>query len=178
MDKCILEVFNGLNLTDRQKKIFADVRVHELLASTKKRTLTVKTVCNHIVEYREVIVLRNKLQDLFKDKDFKIIIEESFNLSDTYTPEIFVKEYKQSIYDNIKDISVVDFSILESSDVKVKDSQIEIQCENTKLNCLKVEELSKAIEKIIRDKSGFDMSVKVEAVKEPVFIDRKPQTAE
>ena len=53
MDKGVLDTFEGLNLTDRQKKIFADVIVKRVVLSKQEGIVTVYLTCSHVIAYRE-----------------------------------------------------------------------------------------------------------------------------
>ena len=56
MDKGVLDTYEGLNLTDRQKKIFADVIVKRVVLSKREGIVTVYLTCSHVIAYREILL--------------------------------------------------------------------------------------------------------------------------
>ena len=98
MDKGVLDTFEGLNLTDRQKKIFADVIVKRVVLSKQEGIVTVYLTCSHVIAYREIMLLRNAIASKLECTGVKVEIKEEFALSDAYSPTIFWKNTKTVSY--------------------------------------------------------------------------------
>ena len=54
MEKLLLDTFEGLSLTDRQKRIFSDVYVSRVVLSKKQKIVFIYMESRHIIPYREI----------------------------------------------------------------------------------------------------------------------------
>ena len=57
MEKLLLDTFDGLSLTDRQKKLFSDVYVNRVVLSKRKKTITIYMESKYIIAFREIGLL-------------------------------------------------------------------------------------------------------------------------
>ena len=57
MQRLLLETFEGLNLTDRQRKIFDDVNVENVVVSKENKLIEIYLVSSHVVacSIREIL---------------------------------------------------------------------------------------------------------------------------
>ena len=53
MEKLLLDTFDGLSLTDRQKKIFSDVYVSRVVLSKRQKTVAIYMESRHIIAKRD-----------------------------------------------------------------------------------------------------------------------------
>ena len=84
MQRLLLETFEGLNLTDRQKKIFDDVSVENVVLSSENKMIDIYLVSSHVVAYREICLLEYALGVFFGSTDLDIKIHDRFELSKQY----------------------------------------------------------------------------------------------
>lgn len=166
MKKLLLETFDGLRLTDRQKEVFSDVYVKRIIVSKDTGTVNVYLECDHILPYREIIVLRNALDMQMKRFGFSVSISEHFILSEQYTPEIFWKEYQDSILEILKGRDILLFDILYCGRVSFQGNYMDIQCEDDLLFRAKEEELIMALQEIFSGRADFSLEITVSYVLE------------
>ena len=133
MDKGVLDTFEGLNLTDRQKKIFADVIVKRVVLSKQEGIVTVYLTCSHVIAYREIMLLRNAIASKLECTGVKVEIKEEFALSDAYSPTIFWEEYKDSILLLLKEKNVLLFNMVYRGKVEMEENSFLLQCEKDML---------------------------------------------
>ena len=97
MQRLLLETFEGLNLTDRQRKIFDDVNVENVVVSKENKLIEIYLVSSHVVAYREICLLEYALGVFFGNADIDIKVHDRFELSQQYNAKVFFDEYKDSL---------------------------------------------------------------------------------
>ena len=162
MDKGVLDTFEGLNLTDRQKKIFADVIVKRVVLSKQEGIVTVYLTCSHVIAYREIMLLRNAIASKLECTGVKVEIKEEFALSDAYSPTIFWEEYKDSILLLLKEKNVLLFNMVYRGKVEMEGNSFLLLCEKDMLFQAREQEFCDTVAQIFRKKAGYLVSVSVD----------------
>lgn len=164
MQRLLLETFEGLNLTDRQKKIFDDVSVENVVLSSENKMIDIYLVSSHVVAYREICLLEYALGVFFGSTDLDIKIHDRFELSKQYDAEAFFKEYKESILQIFKAENILEFDMLYQGRFEMKDSSVYISCEDDDLYRGREYNLKENLIKIFEEKAGFSITVDIEYV--------------
>ena len=164
MQRLLLETFEGLNLTDRQKKIFDDVSVENVVLSSENKMIDIYLVSSHVVAYREICLLEYALGVFFGSTDLDIKIHDRFKLSKQYDAEAFFKEYKESILQIFKAENILEFDMLYQGRFEMKDSSVYISCEDDDLYRGREYNLKENLIKIFEEKAGFSITVDIEYV--------------
>ena len=161
MQRLLLETFEGLNLTDRQKKIFDDVSVENVVLSSENKMIDIYLVSSHVVAYREICLLEYALGVFFGSTDLDIKIHDRFELSKQYDAEAFFKEYKESILQIFKAENILEFDMLYQGRFEMKDSSVYISCEDDDLYRGREYNLKENLIKIFEEKAGFSITVDI-----------------
>ncbi|MCR5202311.1 MAG: PolC-type DNA polymerase III [Lachnospiraceae bacterium] len=154
-----MDAFNGLNLTDRQKRIFSEVYVLSVNASKKEQLLTVDISSNHLIEYREIRLLKERLNNSLKSTGFTVFIDENYELSDAYTPEYFWNEYKESVFQKFKEKDVILFNILLTSKIDMEGNTLNLECVNNSINKSRKEDFKTEIIEVFQKIGHYDIDV-------------------
>ena len=131
MQRLLLETFEGLNLTDRQRKIFDDVNVENVVVSKENKLIEIYLVSSHVVAYREICLLEYALGVFFGNADIDIKVHDRFELSQQYNAKVFFDEYKDSLLQIFKAENILEFDMLYQGNFEMKESEIYISCEMT-----------------------------------------------
>ena len=62
MEQTLLDTFEGMKMTDRQKNLFADVMVDRIQLYRNKKLMCVNLKSSHIIPYREIRLVRHNLE--------------------------------------------------------------------------------------------------------------------
>ena len=62
MDQTLLETFEGLKMTDRQKRLFSDVLVERIRIFKNKHRVDVFLKSTHLIPYREISLVKYNLE--------------------------------------------------------------------------------------------------------------------
>ncbi len=165
MEKLLLETFDGLSLTDRQKKLFNDVMVSRVVVVRETKNIEIYVVSSHIIAYREISLLEFALRNILAGAGYEVKVYDAFRLSSQYTPENFWNEYKDSVLLILKEKNVLEFNMVYSGAVGINGNDINISCEDDILYRARESELTDIIKEIFREKAGFDISVNINYTK-------------
>ncbi len=161
MEKLLLETFEGLSLTDRQKKVFSKVFVKRVLISKQAGRVTVYLESDHIIPFREIGLLEYALGQEFARMKFSAAVREHFTLPGSYTPEAFWREYSESILLLLKEKNVLLFNMLYRGEVSIEGNLMRIACEDDMLFRAREQELKEYIQEIFRSKADFAIEMAV-----------------
>ena len=162
MEKLLLDTFDGLSLTDRQKKLFSDVYVNRVVLSKRKKTITIYMESKYIIAFREIGLLSYALNQQMGKTGFSVLVCEHFSLSEQYTPKAFWEEYKDSILLILKETNVLLFNMIYKGNVKIEGISFHLACENDALFQTREQQFIEMVQSIFREKAGLLVEVSVD----------------
>ena len=130
MEQTLLDTFEGMKMTDRQKNLFADVMVDRIQLYRNKKLMCVNLKSSHIIPYREIRLVRHNLEAVMGPVGFSVRVDDRYNLSKQYRPEDFWKEYQDSIMEILKEDNILDFNILYRGQAEMNGSMLTVTCED------------------------------------------------
>lgn len=98
MQRLLLETFEGLNLTDRQRKIFDDVNVENVVVSKENKLIEIYLVSSHVVAYREICLLEYALGVFFGNADIDIKVHDRFDFHNNTMQRYFLMSIKTAFF--------------------------------------------------------------------------------
>jgi len=162
MEKLLFDTFEGLSLTDRQKKIFSSVFVKRVILSKKSKTVTIYIESDHIIAFREIGLLEYTLNQNMEKTGFHAVIKEHFRLSEQYTPKNFWKEYQDSAFLLLKEKDILLFNMVYQGRADVEGNTFRLVCEDDALFRARNDRFIEAIQEIFRDKADFLVEASIE----------------
>ncbi len=162
MEQLLLDTFEGLSLTDRQRKIFSNVSVKRVILTKELKTVTVYIESDHIIAFREIGLLEYALNHNMEKTGFLASVREHFLLSEQYTPEEFWGEYKESVLLILKEKNVLLFNMVYHGEVTVEGNLFQVVCEDDVLFRAREGQFIEIIKEIFQSKAGFLMEVSVD----------------
>lgn len=167
MDQTLLETFEGLQLTDRQKKLFSDVLVERIRIFKEKQKIKIFLKSSHLIPYREICLLRYNLEQVFGQAGFQVQLVDQYQLSRQYQPVTFWQEYRESILQILKEENILDFDMLYSGQTVWEGNGLKITCEDDSMYRARESHLKEKIQSIFRDKAAMEIQVSLDYA-EPV----------
>ena len=157
MEKNFLEVFNGLDLDKRNKELFEDVTVTQVLTNKARDLIRVYIKSDHVIPKASIYRVEKLIKlSVFSRKFGRVKIYETFNLSDYYTPEILFKEYRDSISLEMEKYGVVEKTLFDNSEVSFsQEGAIHLEVEDAGYLKMKSDEVRRIIEKIFLEDVVF-----------------------
>jgi len=162
MEKLLLDTFDGLSLTDRQKKLFSDAYVNRVVLSKRQKTITIYMESRYIIAFREIGLLSYALNRQMGKTGFSVLVHEHFSLSEQYTPKTFWEEYKDSILLILRETNVLLFNMLYKGNVTIEGVSFHLACEKDVLFQTREQQFIEMVQSVFQEKAGLYVEVSVE----------------
>ncbi len=102
-------------------------------------------------------------KQLFPGAMLSVIIQERFELSSQYTPENLMKEYRDSILEELREYSHIEYTAFRTAEIAYSGAdKMTLTVEDTVLNRSKETELVRVLEKIFVERCGLCCSIGIE----------------
>ena len=167
MEKLLLETFEGISLTERQKKLFQDVMVERIVLFQKMKKLAVHIVSNHLIAYREICLLRSSLERVLRPAGMEVELIDRYRLSSQYDTESLWKEYQSSLLMILKEGNILDFDMFYSGQVRTEGNHLILTCEDDAMYHARERALIERVQDIFQQKTDRTITMSVEYT-EPV----------
>lgn len=167
--KPFLEVFPGLHMTEQMKELLSLVDVEKVSMSRNRSSVRIAIVSPRLIHKKNIFALEEGIRkQLFPKKQIVIKITEKYRLSGQYTPEKLLQVYRESLLLELKNYSIVEYSMLRKAACTFpKPDILHMTVENTMVNKEKAGELKRILEKIFHERCGLPVEVEFEYI-EPV----------
>ena len=164
MAKQFFEVFPNLKLDKKNQDLFEQVTVEKVSATKSRDLIRVTISCNYLIQ-KEIIfkVEREIKKQFFENHNVRVKLYERFSLSTQYTPEKLLEIYRDSILLELREYSPVEYNIFKGADMTCpSDKEVILTAEDTVLAKSKSAELIRILEKILNERCGFSVSVRMQ----------------
>ena len=118
-------MFPTLKVEENMKVLFADVEVRKITTNSRRDFLHVHIFSRHLIQKKQVWQMEERIKEqLFGTIPVEVRIEEQYELSEQYTPEALMREYRDSIIEELKHISVLAASMFAQADISFEEGNI------------------------------------------------------
>ncbi len=159
--KAFLEVFPGLNMTGQMQDLLKLAEVEKVTMTSNRRLIRVYMVSPRLIHKKNIISLEQGIHDqLFPGKAVTIRIFEKYRLSGQYTPEKLLKAYRDSLLFELKNYSIVEYSMFRKAECAFPQPDVlRMTVEDTMLNHEKAGDLKRILEKVFFERCGMATDV-------------------
>ena len=96
--RTFFHVFPTLKVEDDIQILFADVEVQKITTNSSRDFLHVYIFSRHLIQKKQIWQMEQRIKEqLFGTSSVKLQILEEYELSELYTPEAVMEEYKESL---------------------------------------------------------------------------------
>ncbi|MDF2950658.1 MAG: PolC-type polymerase [Anaerocolumna sp.] len=164
MGMLFFEVFDQLsNIPNELGNLFREVSVLRVVVSKTKSEIRIYTESNRLIPRKYIKRMQYLLyKQLFTNSPNAVILCESYLLSAQYTPEKLFDIYKESIEEDLRDRSILEYNVLEMSEIQFDNYTMIFHCEENFLIRKLSSEVSKYIMDMYKDRFHFDVNVRFE----------------
>lgn len=164
MGKAFFEVFPSLQLNKSIHDIMEQTSVEKISATKRKDFLRIYLHSVHLIAKDIIWTVEKEIKSqLFPNANMTIKIYERFELSAQYTPEKLMDIYQESILEELKEYSRIEYNAMRTADITYPNEKtILITMDDTVLNRSKSEELIRILEKIFVERCGFQVTIQVD----------------
>ena len=125
MYKTFFDVFPTLKLKDDTRKLLENVEVMKITTNESRDYLHVHLHSKHLIEKKQIYVVETAIKEqLFAKNAVCVQIQECFELSKQYTPENLMREYRDSIFLELKKRSIVEANMFANAKFVFEDENV------------------------------------------------------
>ena len=125
MNKKFFDVFPTLKVNQEMRTLFEDVEVTKVATNSDRTYLHVHIFSMHLIQKRHIYAMETAIKEqLFAMNLIQIQILENYQLSGQYTPENLLREYRESILQELKKRSVVEHNMFANAKFHFEDEKV------------------------------------------------------
>ena len=162
MSKNFFDVFPTLQLPSYYADLFGKTVVEHVRYTTDRQNINIYLTSDRLLEKKSVFFVENQIeQQLFFGKEIGIHIQETFHLSSQYTLPNLIDAYKESILDEFKKYSEIEYNLLRKAEW-VADGDLKLVIPDGMIVRSRQTDMVNHIQKILTERCGIDARVRVE----------------
>ncbi len=164
MNKPFFEVFPTLQLKGGLRDIMEQTAVERVSATRQKDLLRVYLYSTRLIQKEDVWAVEREIKNsLFPGANMTVKIYEHFALSSQYNPQKLLEAYRDSILAELRQYSHVEYNAFRTAEILYPDAgTVQILLEDSVPNRSKGEELAQLLMKILSDRCGFCVTLRVD----------------
>ena len=137
-----------------------------MVVSREKKTALIHTASSHIIQTADIRKMENLLnQQIFFHTDNRAIIKAKFNLSAQYDLSNLFPIYRDSLLDELKEDSIINYHILANGKVTIEDMDMNIKVKDNYIIKEKVIFIKNFLQVIFKERFDYDINVNFEFIK-------------
>ena len=117
-----------------------------------------------LIYKKNIYQIEKSIKDqLFPKREMQVKVIEKYQLSGQYTPQKLMDVYLDSILDELKDYSLMEYNLLRSAKMEFPQTNpMRLTLENTIIAQTKSHEIVEFLEKVVCERCGLDLAVLLE----------------
>ena len=163
MGKRFFDVFPSLKAEQNIRNLFEEVEVTKVSTTSSKDCLRIYLLSTHLIRKSRVFEMERMIKEqLFGSVQIDIHIFESFMLSGQYTPENLMREYRDSILDELKGRSMVEYNMFLNTKYRFEEGNtLCLTMEDSVIAQGKQEAIASLIQKVFNERCNVPIHVRV-----------------
>ncbi|WP_337791893.1 PolC-type DNA polymerase III [Roseburia hominis] len=168
MAKRFFDVFPSLKVEGDMKNLLTETEVTKVGMNHERDHLRVYLSSTRLIHKKDIRQLESAIaQQIFKGRMMQVKVIEKYHLSEQYTPEKLLDLYRDSILEELKDYSLMEYNLLRTAKMEfTSESHMLLTLENTIIAQTRSHEIVEFLEKVICERCGLDLAVEL-AYEEP-----------
>ena len=168
MSKAFREAFPTLKLEEELEGLLDTTEVTKISANHEHTHIRIYLRAKRLIFKKNIWKLEKAItEQIFQNRAIQVKIIESYELSEQYTPKSLIEVYKDSILEELKNYSLMEYNLLRSAKMEFTgDSHLLLTLENTIIAQTRSHEIVEFLEKVVCERCGLDLSVEL-AFEEP-----------
>ena len=164
MVKSFKDVFPLLKLDDEMWRLLENANVTKVSANHDYSHVRIYLTSKRLIFKKNIWKIEREIEkQLFKAKKTVVKIYEKFELSEQYTTESLMNEYKDSILEELSKYSVLEYNLLKTASMEFdKQNHMILTLEHTIIAKTRTNEIVEFLEKIFCERCGMDLIIQVE----------------
>ncbi len=162
-EKTFFHVFPTLKVEEEFKVLFADVEVKKITTNSGRDFLHVHLKSHHLIPKKKIWQMEQRIKEqLFGTSSVKLQILEEYELSELYTPETVMEEYKESLILELKEISVLAANMFSQAEVNYEEGNVvRLELLDTIVSEGRKEEIMNLLDDVFRNRFHMNVDIRV-----------------
>lgn len=163
MAKPFKETFPTLQLEAELESLLETTEVTKISANREHTQIRVYLLGTRLIFKKKIWMLEAAIESqIFKGRNVKVRIIESFQLSEQYTPETLMDVYRDSILDELNAYSVLEYNLLRTASMDFDEPHhLILTLDETIIAKTRTEEILEFLEKVICERCGMNLKIQV-----------------
>lgn len=164
MSKPFFEAFPTLRLNSTAQSLFEEIEVTKISSTRARDFIRIYIYSLRLIEKKIIYSVEEAIREqLFKGNHITIKIYEKFELSKQYTPSKLMDSYRNSILDELRAYSMLEYNLFNMAKWSFDDEKVlKLKLKESVIASSKGEELVRVLEKIFNERCGFNIRVEAE----------------
>jgi len=164
MSKLFFDVFPDLKVPSEMEKLMTGVEVTKVSSNHRRDRLRGYLLSSRLIGKSNIYRLESDIRkQLFPNHELTIKIIETFRLSGQYSPRKLMDVYRESILEEFRSYSLLEYNILRMARMEFpKEQKMHLVFEDSVIARQKSEEIVEILEKIICERCGLSVDIQVD----------------
>ena len=161
MSKKFFEVFPTLEVNADMKKLLSDMEVTKVGMNHEQTHLRIYLLGTRLIHKKNIYQLEKSIKDqIFKGKNMMVKVIEKYQLSGQYSARTLMDMYKDSMLEELKEYSLMEYNLLRASKMEFSDdSHMNLTLENTIVAQTRSRDIMEFLEKVVCERCGMDLHI-------------------
>ena len=161
MPKLFFDVFPTLEINGEMKKLLSEMEVTKVGMNHERDHLRVYLTGTRLIHKKNIYQLEKSIREqIFKGQNMEVKVIEKYQLSGQYTARTLMDMYKDSILEELKEYSLMEYNLLRASKMEfTDDSHLNLTLENTIIAQTRSRDIVEFLEKVFCERCGMDLIV-------------------
>lgn len=163
MEKPFFETFPTIQLDDDLCNVLKDTTVTRVSTNKSRDLVSIYLYGHTLIPKRRIKRLETEIKtQVFMLDNLDVNIIERYNLSSQYNAKSFYEEYKDSIYHELSEYSMLIFALIKRADFHFDDNKMTLIIEDTKYSKAKEDEIISILDNIFCVRGGLDIIIDID----------------
>ncbi len=145
------------------KKLLSETEVTKVGMNREKTGMRVYLSGSRLIHKKKIYQLESSIrQQIFAGRQMEVKIVERYHLSGQYTPETLMELYKDSILEELKQYSLMEYNLLRTAKMEFPaGNRLLLTLENTIIAQTRADDIAEFLEKVVCERCGLDLIVEL-----------------
>ena len=162
--KTFLEVFPTLKIQEELQFLFQDVKIQKITTNSSREFLQIYMISHHLIPKRKVWQMEKCIKEqLFGTTNVWVRIEEKYVLSELYTLETILSEYRESLLLELEQRSMLAANMFEQAQLQIEEQNIVcLELVDSIVSEGKKEYIVELLEEVLEQRFGLVCEIRVQ----------------
>ncbi|WP_310602130.1 PolC-type DNA polymerase III [Anaerosporobacter sp.] len=160
MNKQFFEVFETLKVTKELQDVFEDTVIERVAASRTNQEVKIYIMSTHLIPRQLVKKMEYQIKNqLFANTTSGVLLCDRYELSAQYTPDKLMTAYYESLLEEMRDSSILEYNLFRMAEYRIEGDKIELEIEDNFMARNKSSNMKRIIEDNFSNRFGYAITV-------------------